>query len=108
MVDQNARKNGVIVDFMGHPASTFVGTAKIAIKTGTPIVPGVALRREDDSNYLVFEPMIDVTKYNDSEDSIKDLTQDVSKRIEKYVEKYPGQWFWVHRRWRGAHKGKVS
>jgi Kdo2-lipid IVA lauroyltransferase/acyltransferase len=106
MVDQNARKNGVVIDFMGFPASTFVGTAKIAIKTGTPIVPGIALRRKNDKNYLVFEPMIDVTKYSNSESSIKELTQYVSKRVEKYVVENPDQWFWVHRRWRGARKEK--
>jgi KDO2-lipid IV(A) lauroyltransferase len=108
MVDQNARNNGIVIDFLGHPASTFVGTAKIAIKTGTPILPGVALRRQDDSNYLIFEPMIDVTEYDNTETSIGKLTQDVSKRIEKYALHYPAQWFWVHRRWRGASKDKVG
>jgi len=106
MVDQNARKNGVLIDCMGHPASAFVGTAKIAVKTGTPIVPGVSLREKDGSNYLIFEKMINVEEYGNDAESIRQLTQDVSKRVEKYAWENPGQWFWVHRRWRKSHEAK--
>ncbi|KQC07547.1 MAG: hypothetical protein APR54_00865 [Candidatus Cloacimonas sp. SDB] len=108
MLDQNARKKGIIIDFMGYPASTYNGTAKIAIKTGTPIVPGVALRKENGSNYLKFEPMIEVEQFDNSENSVKELTQIVSKKIENYVFKYPEQWFWVHRRWRYYQKTQAK
>jgi len=104
MVDQNAGKKGIMIDFMGYPASTYNGTAKIAIKTGTPIVPGVALRKANGRNYLKFEPMIAADQFEDSEDSVKELTQIVSKRIENYAYQYPEQWFWVHRRWRKYQK----
>lgn len=104
MVDQKAKKHGVLIDFMGYPASTFIGTAKIAIKTNTPIVPGIALRDKNDCNYLILEPMIDVSQYGNSSESIMQLTQDVSKRVEKYAFQFPEQWFWVHRRWRKNHK----
>jgi len=108
MIDQNAHKKGMVVDFLGHPASTFIGTAKIAIKTGTPIVIAITMRDENDNNILVFEPMIDVSGYDNSQQSIKELTQLISNRVGRYVLEYPGQWFWVHRRWRGYKKARIK
>lgn len=102
MIDQNAGKMGVLTNFLGHPASTFQGIARIAIKTGSPIVPGVAYRDEDDKNVLSFEEMILPDQYDNSPESVKELTERVSHCLEKYILKYPAQWFWVHRRWRGA------
>ena len=106
MIDQNARKDGVLIDFLGHPASTFVGMAKIAIKNGTPIVPAIAIRLPDGTHKFFFEPMISPEGYKNNLNDIRELTEKVSKQIEKYILKYPSQWFWVHRRWRGYKKAK--
>ena len=106
MVDQNARKQGVQIDFLGYPASTFVGTAKIALKTGTPIVPAIAVREKDGSHTFYFEKMIDPNDFKDKEYPIQELTEYVSKQMEPYIMKYPEQWFWVHRRWRNFSKAR--
>jgi KDO2-lipid IV(A) lauroyltransferase len=106
MIDQNARKNGVRTVFLGHPASTFVGTAKIAIKTQSPIVPALALRTPDDKHKLIFEPMILPEGYENTTKDIIALTEKVSGQLEKYIRQYPEQWFWVHRRWRGYKRAK--
>ncbi|MCF7792710.1 MAG: lysophospholipid acyltransferase family protein [Candidatus Cloacimonetes bacterium] len=108
MIDQNARKNGVLTNFMGHPASTFVGTAKIAIKTQTPIVPALALRTENDKHKFIFESMILPKGYKNTTADVIALTEKVSQQLEKYILKYPEQWFWVHRRWRGHKRAKKA
>jgi len=108
MIDQNARKDGVLIDFLGHPASTFVGTAKIAIKNGTPIVPAIAIRQPNGVHKFFFEPIISPEGYKNNLDDIIKLMQIVSKQIEKYILKYPSQWFWVHRRWRGSKKARKT
>lgn len=108
MIDQNARKNGVLTNFLGHPASTFVGTAKIAIKTQTPIVPAIALRTADDKHKFVFEPMILPHDFKNTTADIIALSECVSQPIEKYILQYPEQWFWVHRRWRGFKRAKKA
>jgi KDO2-lipid IV(A) lauroyltransferase len=58
LIDQDAGKNGILTNFLGQPASTFPGAAKIAIKTGVPIVPAIALRDGNENNLLVFQKMI--------------------------------------------------
>lgn len=106
MIDQNAKKQGVNIDFLGKPASTFVGVAKIALKTGTPIFTGISVRENDGSHTLHFGEVIDPKDFNDNEFPIKSLTQAVSKKIEPFILKYPTQWFWVHRRWRSFKKAR--
>jgi Kdo2-lipid IVA lauroyltransferase/acyltransferase len=104
LVDQDAGKNGIITDFLGKPASTFPGTARIALKTGVPIVPAIALRDENENNKLIFEKMILPGKFVNQKDAVKDLTEHTSRILEKHILQNPEHWFWVHRRWKGAHK----
>ncbi len=107
MIDQNARRNGVQTMFLGHPASTHVGCAKIAIKTQTPIVPALALRTEEDKHKFIFEKMILPEGYRNTTEDIIALTEEVSAQLEKYILQHPEQWFWVHRRWRSYRKAKT-
>lgn len=108
MIDQNARKNGVQTNFLGHPASTFSGMAKIAIKLQVPIVPALALRTEEHDNLFIFEEMIMPTGFQSNTEDIIRLTEQVSKKLEKHILEKPEQWFWVHKRWAGFHKAKKN
>jgi len=99
LIDQNARKKGIIVDFLGKPASTFPGAAKIALKTRSPIVPAVSFR-EGKNLILAFDQIVNPLDYNDLPNPVEKLTSDLNERIAKYILMYPGQWFWVHKRWR--------
>ncbi|MBN2460409.1 MAG: lysophospholipid acyltransferase family protein [Candidatus Cloacimonetes bacterium] len=104
LIDQYAGKKGIKVDFMGFPASTYVGAAKLAIRTGAPVVVGVAVRTSDNKHLIMLEKPIYPQAYSDSQEDVKKLLQVISSNIEKYVYNYPEQWFWVHRRWRGLKK----
>ena len=54
--DQHAqRKDGVLVEFFGHPAGTFRSLAVIALSTGAPVVPASSWRESDGSHVLRFE-----------------------------------------------------
>ncbi len=107
LIDQNAGKSGILTDFLSFPASTYVGAAKIALKTGSPIVPAFAVRDRNGKNVFYFEKYIDPLKYDNNNDSVKKITDILNRRLEKYILKYPEQWFWVHKRWKGAKKAKI-
>ena len=47
LADQDARRAGVFVPFMGRLASTPVGPARIALATGAPVIMGFITRRAD-------------------------------------------------------------
>ena len=106
LMDQNAGRNGVLTDFLGHEASTFVGAAKIAIKTGCPIAPAYAIRKEDGSHLFICEELISPEGFNNNLEDITRFTELISKRIEKYIYQYPHLWFWVHKRWKGRKKAR--
>ena len=106
LMDQNAGKNGVLTDFLGHEASTFVGAAKIAIKTGCPIAPAYAIRKDDGTHLFICEEIISPEGFKNNLEDITKLTEIISKRIEKYIYQYPHLWFWVHKRWKGSKKAR--
>ncbi len=100
--DQDAGKAGVIVNFMGKPASTHKGPAFFALKTGAPIVVALIFQNRNGKQKLILERPIYPQNTGDTEEVIKNLTQAFTAIIEKYVYKYPDHWFWQHRRWKST------
>jgi KDO2-lipid IV(A) lauroyltransferase len=99
--DQDAGSDGVIVQFMGRPASTPKGPAAFAIKTGAPMAGGFIVR-EGLRHKIHMEPMIPFTPTGDKQEDIKTLTQAYTSILERYVRQYPDHWFWPHRRWKST------
>jgi len=57
--DQHAgKRDGVVVDFFGHPASTFKSPALIGMSSGAPVVPVSSWREPDGTHVLRFEEPI--------------------------------------------------
>jgi KDO2-lipid IV(A) lauroyltransferase len=97
--DQDAGKKGVFVDFLGAPASTPKGPARLAILSGAPIVPGFIIRSGGPSHRIVLETPLWPARIP-SEAAVLDLTQAYTRVIESYVRRYPDHWLWTHRRWK--------
>lgn len=98
--DQDARKDGVFVDFMGRKASTPQGPAVFAIKTGAPILFACSVRQPNGRHRIIstvfrFEHLKDLTLNN-----IQEVTQAYTSALEKMIRKYPDHWFWMHKRWK--------
>ena len=97
---------GVFVDFFGRPASTTTGPARIARKTGVPLVLGLVIWDSRLGKYrLRFDP-VEWIKRDDPEDEIVANTANFTRLIEEYVRRYPDQWLWVHRRWKTRPPGE--
>ena len=98
---------GVFVDFFGIPACTPSGLARIALRTDAAVVPGFTIWDERLKKYrLRFDPAIELIRTDDTEADIVANTQRFTKIIEEYVRLYPGQWLWVHRRWKTRPNGE--
>ncbi len=97
--DQDAGRDGVMVNFLGRPASTPKGPAAFALKTGAPQICGFIIRRGR-THRIVLEKDIGFHKTGDKEKDIRDLTQAYTSLLEKYIIEYPDHWFWPHRRWK--------
>jgi Kdo2-lipid IVA lauroyltransferase/acyltransferase len=99
--DQDAGSDGVIVEFLGRPASTPKGPAAFAIKTGVPLICGYAVR-DGYHHRICIEPPIDINLTGNKEEDIRAATQAYTSILEKYIKEYPDHWFWPHRRWKST------
>jgi KDO2-lipid IV(A) lauroyltransferase len=99
--DQDAGSDGVIVEFLGRPASTPKGPAAFALKTGASLACSFIIR-EGSKQKIVIEPPFDITPTGNKDEDIKQLTQAYTSLLEKYVREYPDHWFWPHRRWKST------
>jgi KDO2-lipid IV(A) lauroyltransferase len=99
--DQHAGgRDGILVDFFGHPAWTFRSLAIISLSTGVPVVPAATWREPDGRHVLRFEEPLPIIERDDPGESIRANTQAYNDALERMVLRHPEQWFWMHRRWK--------
>lgn len=102
LADQNAvREEAVFVDFFGIPAAANKGFAQLALRSGAAVVPAVAWWDGTAGRHIVeYGPEIEVTRTGDDARDIQVNTQRFQQAIEERVRRHPGQWLWMHGRWK--------
>ena len=101
--DQHAHgRDGVVVEFFGHPAGTFRSLGVIAQATGAPVVPAASWREPDGTHVLRFEEPLAPIVRDDPRDELLANTRAYNAALERLVVRHPEQWWWVHRRWKAA------
>jgi KDO2-lipid IV(A) lauroyltransferase len=99
--DQHAAgRDGIRIDFFGHPAGTFRSLAIIARATGAPVVPGAAWREPDGTHVLRFEEPLAPIECTDYDEEIWRNTRAYNAMLERLILRHPEQWWWMHRRWK--------
>jgi len=108
LMDHNASlEEGVFVDFFGTPACTSSGLARIALRTEAAVVPGFLHWDDVQRKYrLRFEPAIEIARTGDTEADVLENTLRFNRAIEDYIRQHPGQWLWVHKRWKTRPPGE--
>ncbi|HKW13765.1 MAG TPA: lysophospholipid acyltransferase family protein [Candidatus Krumholzibacteria bacterium] len=101
LADQDARKAGVVVEFLGRPASTVRGPAMFAIRADCPIVP-FSIRRDGKAFMATVEPALWPDPALDEEASVVALTQGYTDALARAVRAHPEEYFWPHRRWKST------
>ena len=99
LMDQDADKNGVIVNFFGRKASTPQGPAVLARMSGSPIVPMFITKRSDGLYKIIIHKHIDAQNTADKKNDILNDITNLTKIIENHIRIYPKEWFWLHNRW---------
>ena len=99
--DQHAGgKEGVVVDFFGHPAATFKSPALIAMASGAPVIPATSWREADGTHVLRFEDPIPLDECEDTGEAIRQNTRAFNAALEQMLLRHPEQWIWMHQRWK--------
>ena len=103
LADQSAGVGKHInVPFFGREAATFTSPAALAVKYGSPIITGYAIRNDIDGGYDVTLKRLvkpDLTGMTE-EEAIEQLTLLHVQELEAVVRRYPHLWAWQHRRWK--------
>jgi KDO2-lipid IV(A) lauroyltransferase len=106
LIDQHMQPaDAVYVDFFNRPAATTSALAALALRTGAPVVPVVALPLPGGRFRMVYEHAVEPPR-GDDEDAIREFTQRCTDVLEMYVRRYPELWLWMHRRWRDVPAGE--
>jgi KDO2-lipid IV(A) lauroyltransferase len=108
IADQNAGSKGIFVDFFGRKASTYKSIGLLAMEYEVPVVVGYARRLGDRFRFEVgVQDVIYPDDWKDQPDPLRYITQRYTKGIEDFVRADPGQYLWVHRRWKTRPKGET-
>jgi KDO2-lipid IV(A) lauroyltransferase len=109
IADQNAGSKGVFVDFFGRKASTYKSIALLAMHYKVPVVIGYARRQGSSFRFKIgAQDIIYPADWKVQNDPLRYITQRYTKAIEDMVRVDPGQYLWVHRRWKTRPKGEVA
>lgn len=81
-------------DFLGQPARTATSAADLALRYGAELIPFYAIRQPDGLHFRV--EMEAPVPHSDA----VTMTEALNRSLEARIEADPGQWFWVHRRWK--------
>ncbi|VBB09265.1 bacterial lipid a biosynthesis acyltransferase [Lucifera butyrica] len=100
LMDQDASKDGVFVEFFGRKASTPQGAAALARLKDTPIVPAFITEHPDGTHTALICPAVYVTRTGDRDQDILVTTQQLTQIVEDHIRRHPDEWFWLHNRWK--------
>lgn len=97
----------IFVDFFGVPAATTFLVAKLAVRTKTPLIPFFAPWSEEKQKYLLIaEPPVLPDCTGDEEADVRRVTVELTRRLESQIRRFPGQWLWIHKRWKTRPPGE--
>lgn len=98
---------GVFVPFFGVDACTASGLARVALKTHAAVLPGFLVWSQEERKYVLhFGEELQLVRTGDTAADVVANTALFTAAIESYIRRYPGQWLWVHRRWKTRPEGE--
>lgn len=100
MMDQHARDRGMVINFLGQPASTHTSAALLHLITGAPLVFGTCARTGMMRYKLTATEPLVAPKTGNKETDLRWILEALTRHLETAIRAYPEQYLWGHRRWR--------
>ena len=105
-VDQDAKKAGILSPFLGKPASTPVGIAKLADKLGCAVLLAFCIRKTDGIKLeLHFLPQLEGSGRYRYGENVQKSIDDCNSIISEWIRRFPDQWMWMYPRWESVDRG---
>jgi KDO2-lipid IV(A) lauroyltransferase len=109
-LDQDTpRREGIFVPFFTRLACTRDAPARIAMRTGTPVMPAFLFRRDGSHRHEIrcFPALALEPAGGDAEGALRENVRRMVRAIEEAIREAPDQWAWSHRRWRTQPPGEA-
>ena len=95
---------GVFVNFFGTEAYTPIAPVRMAMACKSPILPAFLIRGEKGQYKIVLKEVIRPTGDTKDSQAIENYTRQWMNAFEAVIREYPGQWAWMHDRWKTKRK----
>jgi KDO2-lipid IV(A) lauroyltransferase len=102
LIDQRTRPGeGILVPFFGRPCRTSPILARLALRQGTPVVPIFCFPEPGGRYRFAARPAIEPEAAGEGDEAVAALTGRYLEACEREIRARPGQWMWMHERWKG-------
>lgn len=98
-VDQRNR-NGIVVNFLGHPSQVAPGAALFTQRLGSPAIPVVTVRTKRGRYRVIIGEEIPITSTGDRDADSRANMEKFLGAVGPYILRYPEQWTWFHKMWK--------
>ena len=100
MMDQHAGRRGMVLDFLGRPASTHTGVVLLAMAARVPLYFGHCRR----TGFMQYECRavgpIECARTGNKDADVRRVLERLNAELEALIRETPEQYMWGHRRWR--------
>ncbi|HEX9780908.1 MAG TPA: ELM1/GtrOC1 family putative glycosyltransferase [bacterium] len=107
IVGDQASRRGVWVDFFGRPALFSTGPYVLAHRRGAQIIPGFIHRVGGPRHRIVIGPPFDLSASGKEADAVQAGAERFAGSLRRHIEEDPGQWLWMHKRWKHTTARRV-
>lgn len=99
-LDQDAKRGGLELPFLGKLTPIPMGPAVLARRTGAAVVPMFSFSRDDAQAVLEVLPALPLSDLGEAKQAVAQDVETMARLVESYIKRYPEQWGWRYRRWR--------
>jgi KDO2-lipid IV(A) lauroyltransferase len=99
VTDRDVMGTGPIINFFNAATRFPDGAGWLSLRTGAPILIGVAARKAGGRFDAWIEPLPEIERSGDARADVLRVTQAVAGRLQYYVANHPEQWTVFQRRW---------
>ena len=108
MLADQKMNDGIPVPFFGRPAMTTSALASLALRFGCDVLPARVERLKGAHFRLTVFPALPSPRTGNPHADVADLMAQVNEILESWIRDRPGEWFWVHRRWKSLPNSRAA
>ena len=102
-----ATSQGVFIDFFGRPALSATGPFELALRKDAVIMPAFIHRVRGPFHRIVVEPPLKLSRHLERSQAVRQGIERFTASLTRHIQEDPGQWLWMHKRWKRTPARRV-